>query len=93
MRSKVCVSDEHIMLGLQYNPHFCPVARAIREQVPGASGVSVTCKSIYMDVGRQWFFRVPPRSVARFIERFDKDASGKPFNFYLEIPDEERGQP
>lgn len=66
------------------DPCECPVARAIRESLGytvAAYGAGVYCQ--------RWEQSVPaPRSVRRFIRRFDVGGprAVKPFSFYLTLP-------
>lgn len=70
------VTEDHIKNGLRCTTTCCPVALALQEI---SSNVSVGLVGIWLDSVR---YKVP-RSVYRFIRRFDNNKTVKPFNFIL----------
>lgn len=91
MRKLIHVTKEHIKAARTdagYTSFSCPVARAVESAGLSNNGTRVTVSSIqlnYYDFNSQ---RVPaPRSVRRFVNRFDQGKPVQPFNFYLVVPD------
>jgi hypothetical protein len=86
-RVKIHVTQDDIDKGIQSNCVECPVARALnRAGIKGlvASGfVSVNDGDTFYN----GFYAELPRSASRFINRFDKGWSVKPFDFFLNMPD------
>ncbi len=80
------VTQKHINEGIREDSCMCPVALAIKDRLAGRCSVSA------VDVEEHYIFTgsahcAAPRSVKRFINRFDKNGrnSVKPFNFKLNI--------
>lgn len=87
-RTLIRVTEKHIAHN-SHMSHSCPVALAITEKI--GSKVSVVSRNVA-------FFGIPhPCGFAltsnfsvratRWIRRFDKRKTGKPFNFYLRVPE------
>ncbi len=86
MRKLIRVKQEHIdAAGNSYTTTSCPVARAIRDEID-ETNINVTCSRI-------WIGDTPilhSTRVNAFVRKYDnpsKRKSVKPFNFYLEVPD------
>lgn len=72
----VSVTRKHIKNGNPISPSSCPIALALRETCETEQTIRV-----YNQVeigGREYYL---PRSVLRFINRFDNEKSVKPFRF------------
>lgn len=91
---KIHVSQKHIAQGRRHDPWKCPVALAVREELnaPINLKVSVGLWHIlkYDDiniVSGRWSSATAytPRSVARFIKKYDKKEKVQPFNFILRM--------
>ena len=91
MRKLIHVTKEHIEAACTdagYTSFTCPVARAVGDSGLSDNGTRVTESFIhlrYYDFNSQRISA--PRSVQRFVNRFDKGKPVQPFNFYLEVPD------
>lgn len=81
MRKLIKVRLRHIRGGEPKSSGFCPVALAIRD-----AGISVffVCAGEISYGYPKHVNATPPRSVKRFIRRFDDRKPVKPFNFFLE---------
>lgn len=79
---KVDVTQEHIDCGKPLEPLYCPVALAIDEQAH-----KVVIVNYWKLAAADDSFSSPtPVVVRRFVERFDRGLSVKPFSFELEFP-------
>lgn len=91
MRKLIHVTQEHIKAARTdagYTGHTCPVARAVEDAGLSNNGTRVTEDSIqlnYYDFNSQRISA--PRSVRRFVNRFDQGKPVQPFNFYVAVPD------
>ena len=86
MRTLITVNRKDIAFGKKYfndpdREQLCPVAMAISRMTKEVC-VEVKRDSILVGNRRP---RAMPRSVIRFIRRFDAKESVKPFKFYLDI--------
>lgn len=86
MRKLIHVKQEHIdAAGDFYTAKSCPVARAIRDEID-ETDIDVTPTRIWVgDTGI-----LQPTRVNAFVRKYDsprRRKSVKPFNFYLEVPD------
>ena len=86
MRKLIHVKQEHIdAAGDDYDMRTCPVARAIHDEID-ETDIKVT-------ITRTWVRNMTvlhPTRVRTFVRKYDspvKRKSVKPFNFYLEVPD------
>lgn len=89
MRKLIKVEQRHINRGVREDADSCPVARACNA---AKLGYEFSAKGETLDFKRGGDYYLPttaPRSVQRFIKRFDKlgRKAVKPFNFYLELPE------
>ena len=75
MRTLIKVQTKHIKNGHRGSASCCPVALAVRETIGRLLYVCTNKTGPYEN----------PRSVKRFIKRFDAKKSVKPFNFFLDI--------
>lgn len=86
MRKLIHVKQEHIdAAGDTYTTDTCPVARAIRDEI-AETNIHVTITRIW--IGNMTVLH--PTRVNAFVRKYDnrsKRKSVKPFNFYLEVPD------
>ncbi len=86
MRKLIHVKQEHIdAAGDSYDMRTCPVARAIRDEID-ETNIKVTITRIWV---RNMTVLHSTR-VNAFVRKYDnpsKRKSVKPFNFYLEVPD------
>lgn len=81
---KISVKQKHIKAGMQGSCYWCPISQAIRD------GLKI--KEIAFVTTGEWSISVidnkykTPRSVVRFIRRFDElgKSAVKPFNFFLD---------
>lgn len=78
---KFNVLKKDIRLGLPGNPRECPVSRAIRRKLKD-SKVSVIGHYIRIN-GEEVN---APKSVQRFVDRFDGSKPVRPFTFNLKTP-------
>ncbi len=83
-RLLINVNQKHIKTGRKnfknktlFRARSCPVALALIDA--GVTNAVVLTARAYSDMGNHLL----PRSVRRFINRFDHDEPVKPFNFYL----------
>lgn len=83
MKKLIKVLDKHIKKGKRSDPFGCPIFHACKDAGLDVQGVG--------DITGIWLggdskIRIP-RSVQRFILRFDNKGKNhvKPFNFYLDI--------
>ena len=91
MRKLIKVTKKHIKNGIPLDKYKCPVAKAILENVFANYSVRVTSSYIEISAPESWcgyFYYKVPRSVQRFIRKFDsinvkKHKMAQPFNFYL----------
>jgi hypothetical protein len=85
MRIKIEVKKHHIDLGVKSTPNACPVALALQARFLWAH-VSYSYARVFQGPqGSKVLLLKTPRSVTRFIDKFDADRPVKPFNFILEI--------
>lgn len=80
MRIKICVTKKDIENGKRREANKCPVSLAIKRTTK--TPVNVTRNYVRY----KGYAYAVPRSVNRFIQKFDKTGLGVPFNFNLEIP-------
>lgn len=82
-RFKVSVTQRHIGAGEPRRAKTCPIALALREQLPTFLGVEeVEVSGDHAEFGG---FRVPlPSRAERFVSAFDENRKVKPFTFFLE---------
>lgn len=87
MRKLIRVKQEHIdAAGNVYSVQSCPIARAIKDVFPDLD-VYVQHYTIWL--GHNFMRIEQPESVHAFVRKYDtpsKRKSVKPFNFYLEVP-------
>jgi len=83
------VTAEHIENGVRENCERCPVALAIMDAFPGASGIYVESRvfSISRDGYRRDEIKLP-REASEFIWDFDASKTVQPFSFELDYPAE-----
>lgn len=87
-RVLIRVTQRHILNGaaarlkLEQRNRSCPIALAVAETIQG--DVSVLYK--FVNFSSHLLASSLPVRAMRFIARFDRKKSVKPFNFYLEIP-------
>lgn len=86
-RQKIHVSQEDIDQGCQLQADNCPVFHALARQAPPPVGTTWFGDIIEwsvalgtLDTGSVYQM---PRSVERFVSRFDHGKPVKPFSFYL----------
>ena len=90
MRKLIHVTKEHIAAARTdagYTSFTCPVARAVEDSGLSGNGTRVTENSIqlnFYDLDSR--IATAPRSVRRFVARFDQGKPVQPFNFYLVVP-------
>jgi hypothetical protein len=79
------VTQEDIEVGEQKSCGHCPVARAIRRDVPGAEAVYVTVSwiNVYNEHQNCFLGQTTPRSAADFIRDYDAGRPVQPFSFEL----------
>jgi len=85
-RTLIKVTQEHIDSGITNSCYKCPIALAVNELVKPSGilvGASVNTLSIRYFKNDKLNTFLTPRSAQRFIKRFDRKLSVKPFNFYL----------
>lgn len=80
--SKVTVTQEHIANGSKSDCGHCPVALALLEAT-GADRVFVGYGAINTHNGDKVTCFMWPRSVTRFVDKFDEGRPVKPFTFKL----------
>lgn len=76
MNVEISVTAEDIANGIPGDCRFCPVAQAIRRQVPGGFVHAFTDTLWTSDVTA-----TTPQEVADFIRAFDRDEPVAPFTF------------
>lgn len=82
MKQLIEVKKKHIKNGVPRRTNMCPVSLAIKDEI--------NCYEAYVDDKlcvsdfkyQKTYFHVP-RSVERFIQKFDSEKSVKPFKFWL----------
>jgi hypothetical protein len=94
MKKLIEVTQSHIEVGSRKDRNYCPVGIAVNQQVGGTDyvfGVDRERLTLYEyegDVLTTRQISKPPRSVSRFIKRFDQGLSVRPFSFWLSVPDD-----
>ena len=83
---KIYVTQEHINRGKKKSCNKCPVALAILDAFPDARSVDADTDTLSWSDNRSYYrgnkeFAITPRSVYRFICRFDAGKEVKPFAF------------
>lgn len=76
------VTAKHIAEGLKGDACWCPIARAIRDQVPSEEEVYVFPAGVSVAGGTTML----PDEALRFVQDFDAGLSVEPFSFALDIP-------
>lgn len=85
MKVKISVTQDHINLGVRHGAAVCPIARAVREQIDGASFVTVkSYVSLYSQHEDRSISYTLPNEARLFMERFDEGLSVQPFEFEME---------
>lgn len=89
---KINVTQDDIDKGQINNCNLCPIALAIKRILKINSYNTIFVSSVikllrYWNMEIQKYEVISPRSVKRFIQRFDQGKSVKPFNFFLTVPD------
>ena len=90
MKIKFEVSEEDIkksrrLIKKECRAFSCPVALALRKKLKCTYEVSVTRDNSYLTCN----YEVEnPRSVRRFIKKFDEKEPVKAFNFFLDVDDD-----
>jgi hypothetical protein len=79
--AKVKVTKDHIKRGEQESAAHCPVALAVRDYMKGYKDGTIFVDHEIIEIGHFSFFS--PRSVARFIRKYDAGRPVKPFTFTL----------
>ncbi len=74
------VTEDHIRLGKRSNCRECPVALAVREELPAAKILGTV-----LIVETPWLKIHLPKKVTEFIEAFDHFRPVEPFSFELKI--------
>lgn len=82
MRELITVSSGDIRQGKRWRAQSCPVALALQRQL---GDVFMVSGSVIRVLGSGLKIN-SPRSVRRFVKRFDKGCPCKPFRFYLKHP-------
>lgn len=99
MKYKVSVTQEDIDHGFIENCRNCPVSLAIRRELAKDNPKNIcSCEVFGNDLitflivvttvphyKYNKFSIFQPRSVSRFIKRFDRNKSVKPFNFIMDV--------
>lgn len=92
MKTLISVNEEHIRNGVPETIDTCPIALAIKEKLGQDIKTVITENYLGYDIyGESSFFGTKldriechqPRSVKKFISKFDKMRTGKPFKFWL----------
>jgi hypothetical protein len=85
MQKVISVTQKHINKGIREERDSCPVALALLDN--GFDFVSVDQISIDWRINNNAVNVASPRSVARFVTKFDKlgKKAVKPFNFKLNV--------
>lgn len=92
MRKKIHVTEYDILHGEVMDCNFCPIALACMREF-NLTDVSIrdsddsNCRIGSCGVAETFYIKLP-RAAKRFIGRFDSQRQVKPFNFLVEIPDE-----
>ncbi len=75
----VSVTKAHIKAGKRYDCEECPIALALYDAT-GDAYVAVTRDNLQVGPFKSY---KAPRSVSRFVKRFDTNKKVKPFRFIL----------
>ena len=80
---KVTVTQDHIDNGEALNDMYCPIALAIKDQLPDAKWVSVgpMDAAVCLDVEKDPVSYILPDVAADFIMSFDCGCEVEPFEF------------
>ena len=83
---RICVTEEHINKGYSGSCEMCPIALALKEQMPDVNKVEVADTMIYLHLEEDDVLeKQHTRRTARFIEEFDQGKNVEPFYFYMEM--------
>lgn len=83
-RMLIEVTQDDINSGRERNSDLCPVAKALGRYVKLPS---VGLWHIFYNTENKLKIANMPRSVMRFIKKFDNNKPVKPFKFYLRLQD------
>lgn len=81
------VTQEHIRTGAKGSPGCCPIAKAVREALPGKAVSVIAVIKVYSG-GFLKFWAPLTESVRTFIDAFDEGLPVEPFSFELEPAEE-----
>lgn len=85
MRIKVTVTQDDINNGYSASAVACPVAKAINRACDHRLYASVTYDKLYLRASTGVVGFMTPKSVHRFITKFDQNSGGRPFSFTLNL--------
>lgn len=84
------VNEACIASGTRDSAHWCAVALALKEQVPGVEQSSVSvCDYLKFDVGAERYRLRVPRHVQEFIAEFDGGEDPDPITFEIDLTEPE----
>lgn len=79
---KITITENHIKLGIARNPFYCPIALAMKEELPGHI-ISVGSYQLHIDGDP---FDLSSEAI-HFVYQFDKkELPVSPFSFELAFP-------
>ena len=93
MKGTIRVTESHILSGLRGSCGLCPIARAIREQVPNCTSAAVGPVGVQLFIDGEKFEGELPPVAAQFVAEFDgtKDREDfSPFTFDIYLVPQER---
>ena len=80
---KIHVTQEHINWGDSNSPQSCPIALAIKEQLPRAKQIGVKHTYAHMILDNKTLYLQFSRRTTKFIRYFDAGHEVEPFTFVL----------
>lgn len=84
MKLKIDVTQEDIDKGTPEKSNSCPIALALKRQLPEAEEISVDIVSDFM-IDEQRYIGDLPKSGEMFIQDFDNHKQVNPFSFEMEF--------
>lgn len=82
---KIEVKDCHIAAGTKGDCHSCPIALALKEQIPSIGGINVSPNTIQWNMYGKRHYMLNHAIIYYFIINFDSGLEVKPFSFEFNL--------